>query len=47
MIRGRRLVWRDFSLDHIVPIARFGPHTYTNVQAAHLICNMRKGVRVD
>lgn len=30
------------SLDHAVPISRGGPHTYDNVQAAHLRCNIRK-----
>jgi 5-methylcytosine-specific restriction endonuclease McrA len=30
------------SLDHIVPISRGGPHTYDNVQCAHLSCNRDK-----
>ncbi|WP_420811833.1 HNH endonuclease [Kutzneria albida] len=29
------------SLDHIVPLSRGGSHTYENVQAAHLGCNVR------
>lgn len=33
------------SLDHIVPLSLGGPHTHDNVQAAHLICNGRKGNR--
>ena len=34
------------SLDHVVPLSKGGAHTYANVQAAHLICNGRKGNRV-
>lgn len=33
------------SLDHIIPLARGGTHTEANCQAAHLICNVRKGDR--
>lgn len=42
---NRALQWPDpgsVSLDHIVPLARGGGHTYLNVQAAHLLCNIRK-----
>ena len=31
------------SLDHIIPIARGGEHSYSNTQLAHLSCNLRKG----
>lgn len=31
------------SLDHIVPLASGGSHTWDNVQCAHFICNSRKG----
>lgn len=31
------------SLDHIIPIANGGSHTYQNVQLAHLRCNIMKG----
>ena len=34
---------RSPSLDHIVPMARGGGHTYDNVQAAHFLCNSLKG----
>lgn len=30
------------TVDHIIPIARGGPHTYANVQTAHRLCNLRK-----
>ena len=33
------------SLDHVVPLAARGEHTYENVQAAHLLCNIQKGAR--
>ena len=39
------LEWPDSmsaSIDHIVPIARGGRHAYSNVQLAHLSCNVRK-----
>lgn len=32
----------SFSIDHIVPISKGGSNTLDNVQAAHLICNVRK-----
>jgi 5-methylcytosine-specific restriction endonuclease McrA len=34
------------TLDHIVPLALGGAHRYSNVQAVHLKCNYRKGIRV-
>lgn len=34
------------SLDHIVPVSRGGVHSRANCQAAHLVCNVRKGARV-
>lgn len=42
------LAWPDPmspSVDHVVPIALGGPHSYANVQAAHLICNLRKSAK--
>lgn len=33
------------TVDHIVPLARGGDHTYANTQAAHFICNAKKGDR--
>jgi 5-methylcytosine-specific restriction endonuclease McrA len=30
------------SLDHIIPLAKYGNHTRANVQLAHLLCNLRK-----
>lgn len=44
------LAWPDPyspSLDHVVPLARGGHHTYQNTQLAHLRCNVSKGDRVD
>jgi len=33
------------SIDHIQPISKGGHHTVDNVQASHLLCNLRKGNR--
>lgn len=44
---GRR--WPDpmaVSLDHVVPLAAGGDHSRANTQAAHWICNVKKGVRL-
>ncbi|MGW6741646.1 HNH endonuclease [Streptomyces sp. NPDC055025] len=35
------------SVDHVIPLAKGGLHAMTNVQAAHLGCNSRKGDRVE
>lgn len=35
------------TIDHIVPLAKGGQHTYSNVQCAHFICNTRKGASCD
>lgn len=34
------------SIDHIIPLACGGTHEPANVQAAHVICNARKGARI-
>lgn len=40
-IRDRNLV--DIaSLDHIIPLAKGGEHSYANTQLAHLSCNLSK-----
>ena len=33
-------------IDHIIPLARGGTHTYDNLQATHAFCNMSKGAKV-
>ncbi len=33
-------------IDHIVPIARGGTHTYDNLQAAHATCNRLKSAKL-
>ena len=35
------------SLDHIVPLARGGRHTYSNVRISHLTCNVKRGCPVE
>lgn len=35
------------SLDHILPLSKGGHHVLSNVQLAHLSCNVRKGANAD
>lgn len=47
---SRRLKWPhplSASLDHIIPLSLGGSPEITNVQLAHLRCNIRKGARVE
>lgn len=34
------------SIDHILPLSKGGGHMYSNLQASHYICNVRKNARV-
>jgi 5-methylcytosine-specific restriction endonuclease McrA len=36
-----------FHVDHIIPLAKGGLHTYGNVQTAHPTCNLRKGPKLQ
>lgn len=45
--RARHPDPRSVSLDHIVPLSRGGEHSRANCQTAHLICNLKKGARLD
>ena len=36
----------EFHVDHIIPLARGGEHSYANVQPAHPFCNVSKGARL-
>lgn len=36
----------DIHLDHVVPLARGGPHTRDNVRVACAPCNLKKGARL-
>lgn len=42
---GGRVAQENWSLDHLIPVSMGGPHTEANVALAHLLCNMRRGVR--
>ena len=33
------------SIDHIIPLAKGGTHTWDNVQLAHRVCNSKKGTQ--
>lgn len=35
------------TIDHVVPLARGGEHSYANAQLAHMGCNARKGDRLS
>lgn len=32
----------DLTFDHIIPLAKGGPHTYENIAVAHYVCNQTK-----
>lgn len=34
------------SMDHVMPLALGGAHTYENIKSAHLTCNISKGARL-
>jgi 5-methylcytosine-specific restriction endonuclease McrA len=36
----------EYHLDHIIPLARGGKHTFFNVQPSHPKCNLRKGSKM-
>lgn len=42
--RGRN--WGP-SIDHIIPISKGGLHTFENTRMVHLVCNIRKGARLE
>lgn len=44
-ICGKEVQSDDWHLDHIIPLAAGGSHTYGNVQVSHPLCNLRKGAR--
>lgn len=44
---GRHPAPQSPTLDHIVPLARGGDHSYANTQCACFRCNVRKGARED
>ena len=42
-------VWPDLlfgTLDHVIPLAKGGKHSYANIKAAHLTCNCSKNDKV-
>jgi len=45
-ICGREVASADMSFDHVIPLARGGSHTADNIKVAHMLCNVRKGVRL-
>ncbi len=39
-------VYGDFHLDHKIPLAKGGEHSYANTQIAHPPCNLAKGAKI-
>lgn len=39
-------VYGDFHVDHVIPLAKGGEHSYANTQIAHPPCNLAKGAKV-
>jgi len=37
----------SLSIDHIMPLSLGGKHIRANVQLTHLICNLKKGNRIE
>jgi 5-methylcytosine-specific restriction endonuclease McrA len=46
-ICGRDVDPAAFDIDHVVPLARGGEHSYANVQIAHPTCNKRKWAHLE
>lgn len=42
-ICGGGVTRANWSLDHVMPLSKGGPHTYENVVLAHRSCNSRRG----
>lgn len=42
---GKRVAWRDRSIDHIIPVSLGGDHSYANTHLAHKRCNFSRGNR--
>jgi 5-methylcytosine-specific restriction endonuclease McrA len=42
-ICGEPVSLESFTIDHIIPVSRRGPHLFDNLQPAHRSCNSRKG----
>lgn len=36
----------DLHFDHVIPLAKGGPHAAENIRPAHAICNIRKSARL-
>jgi 5-methylcytosine-specific restriction endonuclease McrA len=45
-ICGLAVEMKDKSVDHIIPLALGGEHSYANCQIAHFRCNAAKGARL-
>lgn len=43
---GKQLKWRECTLDHVIPIAKGGSHTYANIRVACGPCNFSKQAKL-
>jgi 5-methylcytosine-specific restriction endonuclease McrA len=43
---GKELPFNGFDLEHVIPLARGGNHTYDNVKVACRSCNARKHTKL-
>jgi 5-methylcytosine-specific restriction endonuclease McrA len=41
-ICGKRVEKKVLQIDHVLPLAKGGPHTYENLRVACALCNCRK-----
>jgi 5-methylcytosine-specific restriction endonuclease McrA len=46
-ICGNPVDHNDYHIDHIIPLARDGEHSYANTQVAHPACNHMKNCRLE
>lgn len=46
-ICGAAVSASDLSFDHVIPIVHGGPHVMSNIKVTHLVCNLRKGARLQ
>jgi HNH endonuclease len=36
----------DLHFDHVIPLAKEGPHSEDNIRPSHALCNLRKGAKI-
>jgi 5-methylcytosine-specific restriction endonuclease McrA len=46
-ICGEPVAREEFDVDHVIPLALGGEHSYANVRLSHVPCNRRRGRSVS